>query len=125
MTKTFTSNGKEWVIVQVPKDTIYIEMSASNELAAGHQNTDEDKDDFITTYIDLPTGQYTLHCIAEEATIDQAIEVAERSEYEEYIYKMHDAKQKGTCFSKDSVMSLIRSLFPNWADFKHVILQAR
>lgn len=124
--KTHSANGRNYLIVQVPKET-------------KEHNVDDDALIFVWVptgtpdYIDLPPGQYTLLFIAEEATEEQAEQIVQKEMYEAFVEDMglldfvHFKDYEYDCFelssSIQSSQSLIRSLFPNSTDYKYVILE--
>lgn len=132
--KAHSANGRNYLIVQVPKET-------------REHNVDDDALIFVWVevgtpdYIDLPPGQYTLLFIAEDATEEQAENVVQHflgetdgvEGYKEYDPQtVLDLEYDGFRSHKDhtpyikaihSLNSLIRSLFHNSTDYKHVILE--
>jgi hypothetical protein len=76
-----TANGSEWLIVEVPKVAVEIAISVENILTF---ICDEDIPipDWVVLGIDgevaSPNGNYSIHCIAEDATEEQAVEVVEK-----------------------------------------------
>jgi len=115
--KQHSANGRNYLIVQVPKDATDFIIHLNNfiwknfdTVHAGHNIT-------------LPPGQYTLLFIAEEATGEQAHSVVEECEFTPALYKDYERENRGYAANKMSLYSLISSLFPNWADYKHAILE--
>lgn len=134
--KQHSANGRNYTIVQVPKAATEIEViNTTNEL---RYETRFRQSLINCDYIDLPPGQYTLLFIAEDATEEQAMQVVEtvyRSDVDPNDTDLtngdwhsgYAAYGDDLCnhylLSLDSCYSLIRSLFTEWKNYKHVILE--
>lgn len=135
--KTHSANGRNYMIVQVPKDAKSIRLQADKELLYelyGWKGWNTQKKTF-------PPGKYALLFIAEEATEEQAANAVQHFSGEmDGIegYKEYDPQTVSDLEDDDwrtyedhapyveaihSLNSLIRSLFPKWEECKHVILQ--
>lgn len=73
--KQINSNGQTWLFVPVPESTNELDMISDNELAIGHKNQDEDYDDFVTSYYDIPPGEWSIHCHSTKVTEEQAAQI--------------------------------------------------
>lgn len=138
------ANGQEFLIVEVPEglDVDDIQLIDSNELGIGYKNPDPDVDNWITKYIELPSGQYSIMFIAEYATEEQAAMVVDRvlydlppSPYNDFQgdwdsgYRDYECEEEAPNAeypyvrkSTESMQSLIRANFTDQSK-KHLILK--
>lgn len=126
--KQHSANGRNYLIVQVPKDAGNFRISSINNLHYHHSYEGGTLNMHQFEIVKLPPGKYTLLFIAEEATEEQAasvVEVARQNSEMPYPYYENGTVLKGYyCeLATYCLHSLIRSLFPKWAECKHVILE--
>ena len=123
--KPHSANGRNWLFVQVPNilTPILCEDVAIIEMWSPHVQLIEE--------VELPPGNYRVHCIAEEATEEQAEEVVDHIGKDIHKQDVYDDYSNSSPFSdggfrfpQNSLASLTRSLFPDtYQDHKHVILE--
>lgn len=139
--KQHSANGRNYTIVQVPKD---VDTPFLTEGYLRYHYAFEHMAKYKTGKVELPIVNlgdrynYRILFIAEEATEEQAEDIVEcisqptgGDDYYAYFrnYEGSQEESEWPWFNEvgkgsiKSLQSLIRSLFPNWADYKHVILE--
>lgn len=120
MIKKHYSNGRDWVFVEVPKDghgfRWYAEENGEPPIVYYWR-----KSLYRVYSVLLSEGNYKIICLSDEATEEQAMEVVEGDGkgYKEYCYEI-----PYPCHvrPKNSLLSLIKSLFPS-TDNRILILE--
>lgn len=140
------SNGRNYLIVQVPKDAsrfvlrndiMFFDVALKYKLY-----NDESSLKWKSVYKNLPSGQYRILFVAEEATPEQAAEVVEKNwdgdldkgpngyggegwmaECGYWNYEAEDFDDFPKEAAIDSLQSLIRSKFTDHANHKHLVIE--
>jgi hypothetical protein len=138
MMKEFTSNGVNWLIVQVPQEAIRISVKDYKDLDDVLEY--ELPNDSKLRHIPIPFGNYHVYCIAEEIDDEQAKGfgfVALTKDGNIYKWGIPDkdgwpggyAKGTGWEWSEfvesatKAVDKLMRMMFSKTKGYKHVILK--
>jgi hypothetical protein len=109
-----TANGTDWLIVEVPIEATDIAVTSLG-IEYLYQNG--------MNYIQIPDGNWQIHCIAEGASGEQAIEIVEGIREQGYITRYRNYMGSGYYASvRLSLESLITHHFGQ-NNYKHVILK--
>jgi hypothetical protein len=116
--KTHRANGIDWLIVEVPSGASTFSINSNNQLKFLIFEPN------ALLHVDLPEGNYELIATLDEITEDQAEQAVKIHIFVKRFYRNYDAARVSWAnTAKESLHSLIRSLFPEHANNNYVILK--